>query len=56
MLKTLTLKSTLTYAVLDLLFAPFVILAFTQLLGAGAAADPWLTMGGLTVLGPPPAN
>ena len=50
MLKTLTLKSTLTYAVLDLLFAPFVILAFTQLLGTGAAADPWLTMGGLTVL------
>ena len=50
MLKTLTLKSTLTYAVLDLLFAPFVILAFTQLLGTGGAADPWLTMGGLTVL------
>jgi methyl-accepting chemotaxis protein len=50
MLKTLTLKSTLTYAILDLLFAPFVILAFTQLLGTGAAADPWLTMGTLTVL------
>jgi methyl-accepting chemotaxis protein len=50
MLKTLTLKATLTYAVLDLLFAPFVILAFTQLLGTGAAADPWLTMVGLTVL------
>jgi len=50
MLKTLTLKSTLTYAVLDLLFAPFVILAFTHLLGTGGAADPWLTMTGLTVL------
>lgn len=50
MLKTLTLKSTLTYAVLDLLFAPFVILAFTQLLGTGGAADPWMTMGGLTAL------
>jgi methyl-accepting chemotaxis protein len=50
MLKTLTLKSTLTYALLDLLFAPFVILAFTQLLGTGAAADPWLTMAGLTAL------
>src|SRR4051812_7745838 len=50
MLKTLTLRSTLTYAVLDLLFAPFVILAFTQLLGTGGQADPWLTMGGLTVL------
>jgi methyl-accepting chemotaxis protein len=50
MLKTLTLKATLTYAVLDLLFAPFVILAFTQLLGTGGAADPWLTMVGLTVL------
>jgi methyl-accepting chemotaxis protein len=50
MLKTLTLKSTLTYAVLDLLFAPFVILAFTQLLGTGGAADPWLTMAGLTAL------
>jgi methyl-accepting chemotaxis protein len=50
MLKTLTLKATLTYALLDLLFAPFVILAFTQLLGTGAAADPWLTMVGLTVL------
>jgi methyl-accepting chemotaxis protein len=50
MLKTLTLKSTLTYALLDLLFAPFVILAFTQLLGTGAAADTWLTMAGLTAL------
>jgi methyl-accepting chemotaxis protein len=50
MLKTLTLKATLTYALLDLLFAPFVILAFTQLLGTGAAADPWLTMVGLTAL------
>ncbi len=50
MLKTLTFKATLTYALLDLLFAPFVILAFTQLLGTGGAADPWLTMGGLTVL------
>src|SRR6185295_14729008 len=50
MLKTLTLKSTLTYALLDLLFAPFVILAFTQLLGTGGAADPWLTMTALTAL------
>src|SRR3954468_5339369 len=50
MLKTLTLRSALTYAVLDLLFAPFVILAFTQLLGTGGQADPWLTMCGLTVL------
>jgi methyl-accepting chemotaxis protein len=48
MLKTLTLRSTLTYAVLDLLFAPFVILAFTQLLGTGDAADPMLTLAGLT--------
>ena len=38
MLKTLTLKSTLTYAVLDLLFAPFVILAFTQLLAQALRA------------------
>ncbi|HVY32491.1 MAG TPA: methyl-accepting chemotaxis protein [Polyangiaceae bacterium] len=50
MLKTLTLRSILTFAVLDLLFAPFVILAFTQLLGTGGAADPLLTMAGLTVL------
>jgi methyl-accepting chemotaxis protein len=49
MLKTLTLRSTLTYAVLDLLFAPFVILAFTQLLGTGGAADSMLTLAGLTV-------
>jgi methyl-accepting chemotaxis protein len=48
MLKTLTLRSILTYAVLDALFAPFVILAFTQLLGTGAASDPMLTLAGLT--------
>jgi len=50
MLKTLTLRSILTYAVLDLLFAPFVILAFTQLLGTGGSADPMLTLAGLTLL------
>lgn len=50
MFKTLTLRSTLTYAVLDLLFAPFVILAFTQLLGTGSSADPLLTLTGLTVV------
>ena len=50
MLKTLTLKATLTYAVLDLLFAPFVILAFTLLLGSGNTSDPMLTLAGLTVL------
>lgn len=50
MLKTLTLRSILTFAVLDLLFAPFVILAFTQLLGMGGATDPILTLAGLTVL------
>jgi methyl-accepting chemotaxis protein len=50
MLKTLTLRSILTYAVLDLLFAPFVILAFTQLLGTGGSADPMLTLGVLTLL------
>ena len=49
MLKTLTLRSILTYALLDALFAPFVILAFTQLLGTGAASDPMLTLAGLTV-------
>lgn len=49
MLKTLTLRSILTYAVLDLLFAPFVILAFTQLLGTGGVADSMLTLAGLTV-------
>lgn len=49
MLKTLTLRSFLTYAVLDLLFAPFVILAFTQLLGTGSSADPMFTLALLTV-------
>jgi methyl-accepting chemotaxis protein len=50
MLKTLTLRSILTYAVLDLLFAPFVIIAFTQLLGTGGSADPMLTLAVLTLL------
>jgi methyl-accepting chemotaxis protein len=50
MLKTLTLRSISTYAVLDLLFAPFVIIAFTQLLGAGSSMDPMLTLAVLTVL------
>jgi methyl-accepting chemotaxis protein len=50
MFKTLTLRSTLTYAVLDLLFAPFVILAFTQLLGTGSSAEPLVTLMGLTVV------
>jgi len=49
MLKTLTLRSVLTYAVLDLLFAPFVILAFTQLLGTGSSTDPMLTLALLTI-------
>jgi methyl-accepting chemotaxis protein len=49
MLKTLTLRTILTYAVLDLLFAPFVILAFTQLLGTDGATDPILILVGLTV-------
>lgn len=50
MTKNLTLRITLTFVVLDVLFAPFVILAFTQLLGAGTASEPWVLMGGLTVL------
>src|SRR5687768_1168430 len=50
MFKTLTLRTTLTYALLDLLFAPFVILAFTQLLGTGSSADPLLTLTGLTAV------
>ena len=50
MFKTLTLRSILTFAVLDLLFAPFVILAFTQLLGTGGSSDPMMTLAGLTVL------
>jgi methyl-accepting chemotaxis protein len=49
MFKTLTLRSTLTYAVLDLLFAPFVIIAFTQLLGTGGTSEPILTLAALTV-------
>jgi methyl-accepting chemotaxis protein len=49
MLKTLTLRTILTYAVLDLLFAPFVILAFTQLLGTGGATEPIFTLVGLTL-------
>jgi methyl-accepting chemotaxis protein len=50
MFKTLTLRSTVTYALLDLLFTPFVIMAFTQLLGTGTSADPVMTLAGLTVL------
>jgi methyl-accepting chemotaxis protein len=50
MLKTLTSKSILTYAVLDLLFAPFVILAFAMLLGTGGMPEPMLTLAGLTLL------
>src|SRR5258706_12880546 len=49
MLKTLTLRSTLTYAVLDLLFAPFVILAFSLLLGGGSTTDTMLILAGLTL-------
>ena len=40
MTKNLTLRVSLTFLALDLLFAPFVILAFTQLLGAGTASEP----------------
>jgi methyl-accepting chemotaxis protein len=50
MLKTLTLRAILTYAVLDLLFAPFVILAFTFLLGSVNSSDPMTLLAGLTVL------
>jgi methyl-accepting chemotaxis protein len=50
MLKTLTLRLTLTYAVLDLLFAPFVIIAFTQLLGTGSSSEPMITLAGMTLL------
>ncbi|RYZ06806.1 MAG: HAMP domain-containing protein [Myxococcales bacterium] len=50
MLKTLTLRAVLTYAVLDLLFAPFVILAFTLLLGSVDSADTMILLAGLTVL------
>ncbi|MDF3065775.1 MAG: hypothetical protein K0R38_1376 [Polyangiaceae bacterium] len=50
MLKTLTLRATLTYAVLDLLFAPFVILAFSLLLGSVNSSDPMLLLAGLTVV------
>jgi methyl-accepting chemotaxis protein len=50
MLKTLTLRAILTYAVLDILFAPFVILAFTLLLGSAGAAQPMVLLAGLTVL------
>jgi methyl-accepting chemotaxis protein len=50
MLKTLTLRAISTYAVLDLLFAPFVILAFTFLLGSVSTSDPMVLLAGLTVL------
>ena len=50
MLKTLTLRCTLTYAVLDILFAPFVILAFTMLLGSAGSSEPMLMLAGLTAL------
>jgi hypothetical protein len=50
MFKTLTLRSTLTYGVLDLMFAPFVIMAFTQLIGTGTSSEPVMTLAGLTVL------
>jgi methyl-accepting chemotaxis protein len=50
MTKNLTLRITLTFLALDVLFAPFVMLAFTQLLGAGTASEPWYLLGGLTVL------
>jgi methyl-accepting chemotaxis protein len=49
MFKTLTLRLTLTYAVLDLMFAPFVIIAFTQLLGTGGSSEPIVTLAALTV-------
>lgn len=48
MFKTLTLRSIFTFALLDLLFAPFVILAFTQLLSTGSS-DPMVTLAALTV-------
>jgi methyl-accepting chemotaxis protein len=48
--KSLTLRLILLFAVLDLLFAPLVILAFTQLFSLGASADPLVTMAGLTAL------
>ncbi len=50
MIKTLTLRVILTYAVLDLLFAPFVILAFTQLLGTGSQSEPVVLLSGLTLV------
>jgi methyl-accepting chemotaxis protein len=50
MFKTLTLRSTLTFGLLDLIFAPFAIMAFTQLLGTGTSSEPVVTMAGLTLL------
>ena len=50
MLKTLTLRSTLTYALLDALFAPFVILAFSLLLGGAGGTQQMVTLASLTVL------
>lgn len=50
MLKTLTLRAILTYAVLDILFAPFVIAAFAFLLGSVSSSEPVLVLSGLTVL------
>ena len=50
MLKTLTLRSSLTYALLDLLFAPFVILAFSLLLGGAGGTEQMVTLAGLTAV------
>lgn len=50
MLKTLTLRSTLTYALLDILFAPFVILAFSLLLGGAGGTQQMVTLACLTLV------
>src|SRR5450755_2102393 len=50
MLKTLTLRCTSAYLLLDLVFNPLVIVAFTQLLGISQDPDTLLVFGALLVL------
>ncbi len=50
MLKTLTLRCAAAYLLLDLVFNPLVIVAFTQLLGIAQEQDTLLVFGSLLVL------
>ena len=50
MLKTLTLRCASAYLVLDLVFNPLVIIAFTQLLGIAPEQDTLLVFGSLIVV------